>query len=150
MAKLPTKPTKPKKPKKEPTAKVSGKHYTYTDEVADRICSRIANGESLKRICTDADMPSTQTVFTWLRTQDGFLDKYMCARDEQAEFYADEITEIADTCEDPAKARVQIDARKWIAAKLKPKKFGEKVVQEITGADGAPILWGVPAKNNQE
>jgi hypothetical protein len=44
--------------------------------------------------------------------------------------------------------RLQVDARKWIAAKLKPKKYGDKQQTEVTGADGGPlqiteVAWNV-------
>lgn len=134
---MPKKPTKPPKPKQE--ARPAGRPTAYTDEIAEVICARIGNGESLKRICSDDGMPSMQTVYNWIRIIDGFLEKYTRAREDQAEGYADEITEIADLSEDPAKAKVQIDARKWVAAKLKPKKFGDFQRKEVSGPDGGPI-----------
>ena len=56
------------------------------------------------------------------------------AREEQADFHADEIIEIADTEPDPNKARVRIDARKWKAAKMQPKKYGDKIDLNHSGA----------------
>jgi hypothetical protein len=32
-----------------------------------------------------------------------------------------------------------IDTRKWILAKMAPKKYGDKVIQELSGPDGGPI-----------
>ena len=32
-----------------------------------------------------------------------------------------------------SKAKLQIDARKWAASKIAPKKYGDKVEQQITG-----------------
>jgi len=40
---------------------------------------------------------------------------------------------------DAQMARVEIDARKWFASKFLPKRYGEKITQEISGPDGAPI-----------
>lgn len=66
----------------------------------------------------------------------------------QAEAFADEIIAIADgdAATDPAIAaamtardKLRVDARKWIASKLAPKKYGEKVTQEHTGAGGEPL-----------
>lgn len=125
---------------------------TFTQEIADRICEDIADGLSLREICKKNDMPSRATVFKWLADIDGFSDQYARARDDQAEAYADEITQISDQTPElePVKdadgnivelkmnsAYVQwqknrIDARKWVAAKLKPKKYGDKV--EHTGS----------------
>lgn len=92
-----------------------------------RICRELADGLSLKAICDADDMPSRETVYQWLHDDKAFSDSYARAREEQADHYADDIIEIADTEPDPQKARVRIDARKWVASKLKPGKYGDKV-----------------------
>ena len=51
------------------------------------------------------------------------------AREQRAETFADQIVEIADTEEDAAKARVRVDARKFVASKLLPRTYGDK--QEV-------------------
>lgn len=84
-------------------------------------------------------MPACGTVFRWLAEQEKFQEQYTRARETQADAIADEIIQIADDATDPAKARVQIDARKWYAGKVKPKKYGDKVVQELTGEGGGPV-----------
>jgi len=35
--------------------------------------------------------------------------------------------------------RLRVDSRKWLASKLAPKKYGEKVSAELSGPDGGPI-----------
>lgn len=95
--------------------------------MAERICSLIADGLSLRKVCEADDMPDKETVRRWLIADEAFRAQYARARDEQADFYADELVEIADTEDDPAKARVRVDARKWVASKLKPKKYGERI-----------------------
>jgi hypothetical protein len=56
------------------------------------------------------------------------------AREDQADTLADEILDIADDSSlDPSDRRVKIDARKWIASKLKPKTYGDKVQAELSG-----------------
>lgn len=112
---------------------------SFTQEIADTICTRIADGESLRAICRDDAMPCTSTVCKWLAERDDFSERYARAREAQADALADEIVDIADRADDPNKARVQIDARKWMAGKLRPKKYGEKVVSEVSGPDGKPI-----------
>ena len=52
----------------------------------------------------------------------------------QAEAFADQITAIADGEGDPNDKRVRIDARKWIAARLLPKKYGDRVLHDTTEA----------------
>lgn len=128
---------------------MTGRPSSYTPEVADKICERIAEGESLRTICLDADMPHRATVFRWL-SNPSFRDQYTRAKEEQAETLADEIVAISD--EPPpitpagstdsghvAWQRNRVEARKWVAAKLKPKKYGEKVQTEVSGPDGGPI-----------
>jgi len=84
-------------------------------------------------------MPSRETVRAWLKDNDDFLGQYTRAREEQADFYADEMIEIADTTDDPNKARLQIDARKWKAARMAPRKWGDKTQTELSGPNGGKI-----------
>lgn len=110
-------------------------HKILSVAVADEICERIANGESLRSICQDDWMPTTTTVYRWLQDYPDFRDQYADARARQADHYADQIVTIADTADDANKARLQIDARKWVAAKLLPKKYGERTTQTIEGGE---------------
>lgn len=103
---------------------------SFSEEIADDICQRIADGKSLRSICSHEGMPSRESVRRWLADNENFRGQYARAREEQADYYADEIIEIADLAEDPQKARVQIDARKWKASKMAPKKYGDKVEHE--------------------
>lgn len=125
----------------------------YTKTIASAICARIADGESLRKICLDADMPGRRTVLDWLDddAHADFRAKYARAREAQADFHADEIIEIADisrigkkittkadgteeivTADMVERARLQIDARKWYAAKLAPKKYGDRQAIDVT------------------
>jgi hypothetical protein len=104
-----------------------GRPSKYKPSLGDEICARLSQGESLVKICKDDHMPAPKTVYAWLREHEDFRNNYVRARDEQAETYADEITFIADTATDYNLARLQVDARKWVASKLKPKKYGDKI-----------------------
>lgn len=98
------------------------------------ICERIASGESLRSICLDPSMPSPDAVRVWLGDDLAFQAQYAKARADQAEHYAQEIVEIADDLsDDPASRRVRIDARKWVACKLLPRKYGDKVQLDAQG-----------------
>src|SRR5690606_32229549 len=79
------------------------------------------------------------TVFEWLDRNEDFQNKYARARLAQADTYADEIVDLADEAEDANLARLQIDARKWTAAKLRPSRYSERLLNEHTGKDGQPI-----------
>ena len=113
---------------------------TFTQEMADAICELIADGRSLREICRRDDMPSTSTVCKWLAEQQLFSEQYARAREAQADTLFDDVLAIADQYdtgadkEDPdtiQRARLRIDARKWMAGKLQPKKYGEKFVGEL-------------------
>lgn len=130
---------------------------TYSPEVKEAICVRLEVGESLASICKDENMPSQETVFSWIRADSEFSDRYARARELQAEWYLDQIIEIADDCTDDVekiassngelkevikhsaiqRAKLQIDARKWTMSKLAPKKYGNKV--ELTGDPDRPL-----------
>jgi hypothetical protein len=116
-----------------------GRPSSYTDAVATTICREIALGRSLQQIQRDPGMPSMTSVLRWLDARPEFRTQYARAREQQADYYAAEIVEIADTEEDPNKARVRIDARKWVACKLKPKKYGDSKSIELSGVDGGAI-----------
>jgi hypothetical protein len=111
---------------------------TYSPEqvatAKERVCKEIADGKSLRAICAADDMPSVETVRVWLIDDGEFSVQYARAREEQADYYADEIIDIADAAKDANLARLQIDARKWKASKLQPKKYGDKIDLNHSGA----------------
>lgn len=128
----------------------------YSQETVAVICDRIALGESLRSICRDEAMPAMSSVFLWLNKHSEFSDQYAHAREAQADTLADEIVDIADDGsrdytvdadgiatvdhDHIARARLRVDARKWIASKLKPKKYGEKLDTTHRGDPAAPIM----------
>ncbi len=101
---------------------------TYNQELADKICAQLADGMSLRSVCNADDMPCKATVFNWFRAYPDFLDQYTRAKEESADALSDDMLDIADDKDgDPQRDRLRIDTRKWLASKLKPKKYGEKV-----------------------
>lgn len=118
----------------------------YSDDLAARICDEIAEGRSLRDICSDEEMPDKATVLRWLAANEQFRDHYARAREAQADAIFDEILDIADDArndwmerrgeedagwvangEHIQRSRLRIDARKWMAGKLQPKKYGDKL-----------------------
>lgn len=117
-----------------------GAKAELTPQIAGQIIERLANGESLRSIAGTNGIPSRPTIYGWLAEDKEFADQYARAREDQADTYADEIAAIADDeTIPPDSRRIRIDARKWIACKLKPRKYGEKVTQELTGPGGGAI-----------
>lgn len=121
-----------------------GRPSIYTPEIAAAICDEIAGGRSLRSICADEAMPSYSAVNSWLNKDLEFQQQYARAREDQADHYADEIIEIADSEAPADDRRVKIDARKWIASKLKAKAYGDKVAH--TGPDGGAVQHQVSVK----
>ncbi len=148
--------TDKRKTKPKPgTRRGRGRPTRYTTDTASTICSRLAGGESLRSICRDDTMPSLSTVMGWLfdGEHEEFSQQYARAREVQAEVLADELADIADdrsndfTKDKDGKAvvdhehiqrsRLRVDTRKWIASKLLPKRYGDKL--QHTGEGGGPV-----------
>jgi hypothetical protein len=135
-----------------------GRPSDYTPILAALICTRIAEGESLREIVKTEGMPDRVTIYRWLLAHDDFRHHYTRAREDQADTLADEIIAIADEMPEIIAVtdkktgaliehkldgaflqwqKNRIDARKWTAMKLKPKKYGDKVT--VGGAPGEPV-----------
>lgn len=123
-------------PERKAGVGVVSRPSSYTDEIANEICERLANGESLIGICRDAHMPSEALVRRWnVMDHNGFAAKYAHAREAQMEAFSDQITEIVENTnrDDVQVARLQVDARKWLMSKLAPKKYGDKLDVKTDG-----------------
>lgn len=138
-----------------------GRPSKFSQATADTICERLADAKSLRSICLDETMPSAATVCRWLADErySSFREQYTRAREAQADAIFDEILHIADTQVEGERIkidadgneeitredmlghrRLQIDARKWMAGKLAPKKYGDKLeLDHKTG--GEPISF---------
>ena len=101
-----------------------GRSSGYDVEIAETICNRLVNRESLRAICADPAMPARATVFRWLARNDEFRRRYALARACLAEDLMDEILEIVDdSSRDYVEKTGSIKARKWTLARLAPKKY---------------------------
>lgn len=134
-----------------------GRRSAFTNELGEAICSAIADGMSLRAVLARPGMPSKSMVMRWLADERyiEFRDQYACAREDQADKLADEILQIADDGSNDtfldangnvkvnydviARARLQIDARKWLASKLAPKKYGDVGRRENSGVNSGNI-----------
>ncbi|HGT4302229.1 TPA: hypothetical protein ACM24I_000056 [Neisseria meningitidis] len=123
------------------TKRKLGRPTDYTKDMADNICEKISGGLSLRAICAEPGMPARGTVYRWLIENADFQDQYARAREKQADYCAEEIIEIADSAEAESaavsKAKLQIDARKWAASKIAPKKYGDKTELDVKSSDGS-------------
>lgn len=111
----------------------------YTRQIADTICTRMSEGESLRAICRDRGMPSEGTVRGWaVRDVDGFDQRYRAARQMLLEYWADHILDIADDEEsDPRSRQIRTGVRQWLMSKLAPRRYGDKV--QIGGDPDTPV-----------
>lgn len=122
---------------------------SYSEKRADEICERIARGESLNKLCELDGFPDQTTVYRWIEAHPEFRQNYARAREKQADFYAQEIVDIANEQAevvdknghkydpDVNRDRLRIDARKWFASKVAPKKYGDKL--ELAGNKEQPL-----------
>lgn len=129
-----------------------GRPSDYSRQIADIICEKLADGQSLRAICSDVDMPNRATVFRWLADHVEFSDQYARAREAQAEALVEESFEIADDAsndwmekhfkeqtawvvngEAVQRSRLRIEHRRWAAEKLKPKVYGNRQFVEHSG-----------------
>lgn len=141
----------------------AGRPSKYTQELADKICAELSNGLSLRTICKSDDMPCVSTIFNWMRTKPGFLEQYARAKEESADALIEEMLDISDdgtndwmerhdkegsvigwqvNGEHVQRSRLRVETRKWIASKLKPKKYGESTQIKHADADGNKLSLG--------
>jgi hypothetical protein len=125
----------------------------YTEEIAEEVCWRLAHGESLNSICRSDHLPHVATIYRWLIRFPSFCELYARAREDQADTNADEILAIADEMppeytDDKGRTTIdagylawqkqRIEARKWTSAKLKPRKYGDRMAVE--GVEGGAAI----------
>ena len=137
-----TKPTaQAETPEGEAKAKV-GRPSMYSEELAEAICERLAQGEPMARICDDEDMPAFRTVLKWEANNPEFGRLSSRAREMGTHYMADDCIRIADeTGPDPAEKRIRIDTRIRLIGKWNRKIYGDKQQHEHTGKDGGPIQY---------
>ena len=107
----------------------AGRPSSFTHEISDEICEGLMDGKSLVQICQSDSMPNRMTVIRWMDKHPEFAACIVRAREEQGEYMDHLVNKTADECtpENAQAARVKIAAYQWRAAKLKPKKFGDKL-----------------------
>jgi len=145
-----------KKAETKAPPKPPGRPSIYTSELAAQICEHIAQGKSLRTIAELEDMPAQSTIMAWLdgsrpefseqyaRAHEAYADKLaeetlLIADDSSRDTYVDSEGNVKTDSEAIQRSRLRVDTRKWLASKKAPKKYGDKIVQEHTGADGGAI-----------
>lgn len=131
-----------------------GRNSKYTPELGNKICEIIStSSRGLRSICKELNI-NTQTVLNWLNDDNNkeFLVHYARAKQSQADFLVEEILEISDDSSNDSietefgekenkewvnRSKLRVDSRKWIASKLAPKKYGDKL--ELSGDAENPV-----------
>ena len=107
------------------------------------IVYRVSAGKSLSTVLRDPDLPSWPMFYAMLEQDPKLRQAYDKAVQDRADRMADEILELSDM-EMPEglegamasawvqQKRMQVDARKWIASKLKPRTYGDRIDVAVT------------------
>jgi molybdenum-dependent DNA-binding transcriptional regulator ModE len=115
-----------------------GRPIEYTADIWPGILDKISSGASLSGALREPGMPSYVHAWRMLQADDKLKEAYQKAVEQRADRLAEEIVELADSelpagLEGPAASawvqqkRLQVDARKWVASKLKPRTYGDRL-----------------------
>lgn len=121
------------------------------DNIFDEVCIRVENGEAIRDILKDKNLPSSSTFYDWLENDTEKSKRYARAKELWAESQAAEILRIADDSTNDTiytekgeienkewvnRSKLRVDTRKWLMSKMYPKKYGDKI--DLT-TDNKPI-----------
>lgn len=133
---------------------MEGRDVTFDAAIAKSVCDQLAEGVSLRAVCRQEGMPSVGTFLGWVASSVPLAEQYASARARCLDAMAEQMLDIADTPQIGEKTvlkpsgseitkgdmvehrRLQIETRKWLMAKMAPKKYGDKV--QIGGAEDLP------------
>jgi transposase len=143
-------------------ARPVGRPSKYTKRLADRICAELAMGKSLRTVSKAVGI-EIETIYRWIRTKSEFQERYAQSKQDAADSMAEEILDIADNGtndwmtfnghrvtnrEAIERSKLRVDTRKFLMAKMKPKKYGEKLDIDARVSQVKPILDGIAKKQN--
>lgn len=156
------------RPKKKPEEKLKGRPQIYSEALGNQICEWLANGKSLTSYCKIDGNPSYSTIMRWLWKgsdwfREEFANNYTKAREQQAQYHADQIIDIADdgindymelqgksgkkyikvNGEHIQRSRLRIEVRQWIAKNLLPKVYGDKADLKLDSDGGGPVTMTI-------
>lgn len=132
--------------KEKLTKHAGGRPSDYTQELADTVCERISEGNSLRNVCLNSDLPDARTIFRWLRVHEEFRHQYDKACVERSESHHEDLLNLGDEAielsqhVDPKASgavvsayKLKADNQKWSMSKMKPKKYGDKIDMTSAG-----------------
>ena len=127
----------------------AGRPTTYNLKIAKEICDTISSSELGLAHLVDMNphWPMRSTIFLWRRKHKEFSDLYTKAKEDQTEVSVEYMQELMNEPHkyedyetgrmkvDVPMMRLKMDAIKWQAAKLKPRKYGDNNKEEIVNND---------------
>ena len=125
---------------------MTGRPSDYSEETAAKLCEQLAQGISLRTACKADDMPAMATVYLWLGRHPLFVEQYTRAKSDAADAMSEDILDISDDATIASDhKRIMVDSRKWLASKLKPKRYGDKLaLGGDTEAGPIQVTWAQP------
>jgi len=134
----------------------AGRPTKYTDDLAKLICSRVAtNPVGLETLVTlYNDMPEPSTIKAWRHQYPQFSAWYLEAKSFQSQLLVEDIDGMIDCgiryiVDDKGQERIdppsaslliaKINNRKWTAARLAPKIYGDKQIIEQTTSENEQL-----------
>ena len=133
-----------------------GRPSKYSDEWARQFCDLISQGKSIVDICKQVGQPSRDSVYAWMREREDFSDMYARAREERADLLFERIAAIAEDAtgdyvkkedgtlvvdhENIQRSRLRVDTMKWMASKLAPRKYGDRVEHDVKSNVSMPAI----------
>lgn len=137
-----------------------GRVSTFSQKIADKIVDLIAGGKTLTEACKSPGMPNRRTVQRWCHQFPEFDRQYQRSQELLADALFDEIKAIADDgtgdvtidakgrqrvdWENVNRSKLRVETRKWLAAQLNPRKYGDKLRQEIEQTTKVEITRTTP------
>ena len=128
----------------------AGRPTTYTEQKGKDICRMLEAGLTLTQITELPDIPHISTVYDWLDSHPEFSESYARARSRQADTLASRVLDEAMNSHDAQIGRLRIDALKWTASKLAPKKYGDKIEVESNSQQNFKISFSVPDRDTKD
>lgn len=116
--------------------------------VMQAICEQVGRGDLVKDACR-AQSTTRQTLHRWMAEQTDeaaqLRDLYARARSDQAHAIAEDAMMIADepadTKEEVARNRLRVDTRKWLASKIAPRDYGDRIEQAHSGGVTVSVVY---------
>lgn len=145
-----------------------GRPTKYTPELATEICEKISSiGMSVKHLCEMYDhWPNECTIYEWRHVHKDFSKLYDEAKKRQVTALVDDILSISDDgrndyttnargedicdAEWIARSRLRVDTRKWIAARLAPRIYGDDAAVRELNEEMEELKKLLEAKNAKE